>query len=129
MITLSTLHWICKSNRFNQQRDFVIFHISKTVEITFISLPDNIIIKQLLLNRDTHFIINILAIETEKLVSDIIKTVLKKRVSKVPFNLVHYFFSYEGKYTFQSNFEETYYYNLSRTVMIIALLKKREVKW
>ena len=58
------------------------------------------------------------------LVSDVVKAVLQKRGSKVPFSPVHHFFSYEGRCAFPSNFDATYCYNLGRTAMILAALKK-----
>ena len=112
-----------KLTDFNQQRDFVVSHISKAAGATFMTLPENIA-KQLLLDRDPHGNVNVSAIETEKLVSDVVKAVLKKRGSKVPFSAVHHFFGYEGRCAFPSNFDATYCYALGRTAMILAALKK-----
>ena len=112
-----------KLTDFNQQRDFVVSHISKAAGATFMTLPENIA-KQLLLDRDPHGNVNVSAIETEKLVSDVVKAVLQKRGSKVPFSPVHHFFGYEGRCAFPSNFDATYCYNLGRTAMILAALKK-----
>jgi len=112
-----------KLTDFNQQRDFVVKHVSKAAGATFMTLPENIA-KQLLLDRDPHGNVNVSAIETEKLVSDVVKAVLKKRGSKVPFSAVHHFFGYEGRCAFPSNFDATYCYNLGRTAMILAALKK-----
>ena len=112
-----------KLTDFNQQRDFVVSHISKAAGATFMTLPETIA-KQLLLDRDPHGNVNVSAIETEKLVSDVVKAVLKKRGSKVPFSPVHHFFGYEGRCAFPSNFDATYCYNLGRTAMILAALKK-----
>ena len=112
-----------KLTDFNAQRDFVVKHVSKAAGETFMTLPENIA-KQLLLDRDPHGNVNVSAIETEKLVSDVVKAVLKKRGSKVPFSAVHHFFGYEGRCAFPSNFDATYCYSLGRTAMILAALKK-----
>ena len=112
-----------KLTDFKSQSEFVVSHISKAAGETFKTLPENIA-KQLLLDRDPHGNVNVSAIETEKLVSDVVKAVLKKRNSKAPFSAVHHFFGYEGRCAFPSNFDATYCYALGRTAMILAALKK-----
>ena len=112
-----------KLTDFKAQSEFVISHVSKAAGETFKTLPENIA-KQLLLDRDPHGNVNVSAIETEKLVSDVVKAVLKQRGSKVPFSAVHHFFGYEGRCAFPSNFDATYCYSLGRTAMILAALKK-----
>ena len=112
-----------KLKTWKDQKEFVLSNISVKAGQTFETLPESIA-RQLLLDRDPHGNVNVSAIETEKLLSDIVKTILIQRKSKVPFNPVHHFFGYEGRSAFPSNFDATYCYALGRTAMILSALKK-----
>ncbi|KAL7722687.1 Pyrophosphate--fructose 6-phosphate 1-phosphotransferase [Entamoeba marina] len=108
---------------FSAQKKFVSSHLSSAAASTFSTLPDNIA-QQLLLDRDPHGNVNVSAIETESLVSGVVRAELRARSSKVPFNPVHHFFGYEGRCAFPSNFDATYCYALGYTAFILAALKR-----
>ena len=112
-----------KLKDFKEQRDFVVAHVTKEAGKTFLMLPENIA-KQLLLDRDPHGNVNVSAIETEKLLSGVVREELLRRKSKAKFSAVHHFFGYEGRCAFPSNFDSNYCYALGRTAMILAALKK-----
>ena len=112
-----------KLKTWKEQKEFVLSNISVKAGQTFETLPESIA-RQLLLDRDPHGNVNVSAIETEKLLSDIVKTILMQKKNKVPFNPVHHFFGYEGRSAFPSNFDATYCYALGRTAMILSALKK-----
>lgn len=112
-----------KLKDFKEQRDFVVAHVTKEAGKTFLMLPENIA-KQLLLDRDPHGNVNVSAIETEKLLSGVVREELLRRKSKAKFSAVHHFFGYEGRCGFPSNFDATYCYALGRTAMILSALKK-----
>ena len=112
-----------KLKTWKEQKEFVLSNISVKAGQTFQTLPENIA-SQLLLDRDPEGNINLSAIETEKLLSDIVNILLSQRKSKAEFNPVHHFFGYEGRCGFPSNFDATYCYALGRTAMILSALKK-----
>ena len=112
-----------KQKGWNAKMEFVLSNISMKAGQTFQTLPENIA-SQLLLDRDPEGNINLSAIETEKLLSDIVNILLSQRKSKAEFNPVHHFFGYEGRCGFPSNFDATYCYALGRTAMILSALKK-----
>ena len=112
-----------KIKSWNSKMEFVLSNISMKAGQTFQTLPENIA-SQLLLDRDPEGNINLSAIETEKLLSDIVNILLSQRKSKAEFNPVHHFFGYEGRCGFPSNFDATYCYALGRTAMILSALKK-----
>jgi pyrophosphate--fructose-6-phosphate 1-phosphotransferase len=112
-----------KIKSWNSKMEFVLSNISMKAGQTFQTLPENIA-SQLLLDRDPEGNINLSAIETEKLLSDIVNIILSQRKSKAQFNPVHHFFGYEGRCGFPSNFDANYCYALGRTAMILSALKK-----
>jgi len=83
-----------KIKSWNSKMEFVLSNISMKAGQTFQTLPENIA-SQLLLDRDPEGNINLSAIETEKLLSDIVNILLSQRKSKAEFNPVHHFFGYE----------------------------------
>ena len=86
---------------------------------TFDFLPKNIA-KQLLLDRDPHGNVQVSHIQTEILLSTLVKEELKKRSSfKGKFSPLHHFFGYEGRAGLPTNFDATYCYCLGH---IAALL-------
>ena len=112
-----------KLKTWKEQKEFVLSNISVKAGQTFETLPESIA-RQLLLDRDPHGNVNVSAIETEKLLSDIVKTILMQKKNKVPFNPVHHYLGYEGRSAFPSNFDANYCYALVRTAMILSALKK-----
>lgn len=90
---------------------------------TFNYLPKQIQ-HQLLLDRDPHGNVQVSHIQTELLLSHVVKTELKKGDFKDSFNPVHHFFGYEGRSAFPSNFDTTYCYHLG---MVSALLIREKL--
>lgn len=85
----------------------------------FSSLPENIK-KQLLLDRDPHGNVQVSLIETEKMLSEMVKKELASRKSfKGKFNALHHFFGYEGRCAFPSNFDADYCYSLGYTAFAL----------
>lgn len=84
----------------------------------FKSLPANIK-DQLLLERDPHGNIDVSAIETEKLILNMVKKELDDQ--KIKFSALNHFFGYEGRCAFPSNFDANYCYALGINAILIAL--------
>ena len=76
--------------------------------------------KDLINSRNAHNRIDIFMLEPEKILAEIVNTILIERKSKVPFNPVYHSFNHEGISAFPSNFDATYAYNLGRLSMILS---------
>lgn len=93
--------------------------LSQEAKATFDFLPKEIA-EQLLLDRDPHGNIQVSHIQTEILLSTLVKEELKNRSSfKGKFAPIHHFFGYEGRAGLPTNFDATYCYTLGH---IAALL-------
>ena len=98
-----------------EQRAFVISHLSEKNATTFEMLPEGVA-RQLTLDRDPHGNVQVSLIETEKLLSEMVKKKLAemkeegKYVGK--FARMHHFFGYEGRCGIPSNFDANYCYSL-----------------
>ncbi len=98
-----------------EQREYIISHLSKENAATFETLPAGVA-RQLSLERDPHGNVQVSLIETEKLLSDMCAAKLAawkaegKFVGK--FAAQHHFFGYEGRCATPSNFDADYCYAL-----------------
>lgn len=98
-----------------EQRKYIIAHLSESNKGTFETLPEGVA-RQLSLDRDPHGNVQVSLIETEKLISEMVAARLKvwakegKYVGK--FASQHHFFGYEGRCAAPSNFDADYCYAL-----------------
>ncbi len=100
------------------QRAFIIEKLSKANSDLYASLPTTVA-RQLTLDRDPHGNVQVLLIETEKLLAEMVGTKLaewKKDGRFVgKFAPLTHFFGYEGRCAMPSNFDADYCYALGRT--------------
>ncbi len=79
--------------------------------------------EQLLMDRDPHGNVQVSRIETEKLLSNIVRNRLNKRKQEGKYsgsyNPLHHFFGYEGRAAFPSNFDADYCYSLGYTAYLL----------
>ncbi len=79
--------------------------------------------EQLLMDRDPHGNVQVSRIETEKLLSTIVRNRLNKRKQEGKYNgrfsPMHHFFGYEGRAAFPSNFDSDYCYSLGYTAYLL----------
>ena len=98
-----------------EQRKYILAHLSKENAETFATLPEGVA-RQLSLDRDPHGNVQVSLIETEKLISDMVGAKLaewKKEGKFVgKFAAQHHFFGYEGRCAAPSNFDADYCYAL-----------------
>jgi len=97
------------------QRKYIIAHLSKENAATFETLPEGVA-RQLSLDRDPHGNVQVSLIETEKLLSDMVGSLLAKWAKEGKFDgkfaAQHHFFGYEGRCAAPSNFDADYCYAL-----------------
>ena len=74
---------------------------------------------QLLEDRDPHGNVQVSKIETEKLLSHMVKEDLKRRSSSAKFTPTHHFFGYEGRCAKPSRFDATYCYQLGEVSALL----------
>ncbi len=98
-----------------EQRAYILAHLSKDNAATFETLPENVA-HQLSLDRDPHGNVQVSLIETEKLLSDMCEAQLAKWAKegkyKGKFATLHHFFGYEGRCAAPSNYDADYCYAL-----------------
>ena len=99
----------------DEQREYIISHLSEKNRTTFETLPDDVA-HQLSLDRDPHGNVQVSLIETEKLISTMCSARLAKWKKEGRFNgkfsTQHHFFGYEGRCAAPSNFDTNYCYAL-----------------
>ena len=97
------------------QREYILAHLSEANKATFETLPEGVA-RQLSLDRDPHGNVQVLLIETEKLLSEMVgdKLAQWKAEGKYTgsFSALHHFFGYEGRCAAPSNFDADYCYAL-----------------
>ena len=102
----------------NEQRQYIIDHISAENAAIYASLPEGVA-RQLSLDRDPHGNVQVSLIETEKLLSEMVGKKLaewKKEGKFVgKFAAQHHFFGYEGRCAAPSNYDADYCYALGYT--------------
>ena len=97
------------------QRNYILSHLSKENAETFATLPEGVA-RQLSLDRDPHGNVQVSLIETERLLSDMVESLLSKWAKEGKFvgkfAALHHFFGYEGRCAAPSNFDADYCYAL-----------------
>ncbi len=105
-----------------ERREFVVEKLSASSSEVFSHLP-NSFANQLLLDRDPHGNVQVSMIDTEQLLSDMVKAKLKKLKKagefKGKFSGQSHFFGYEGRCAAPSNFDADYTYSLGRTASVL----------
>ena len=101
--------------------------LSSVNKTCFASLPQSIQ-QQLLMQRDDHGNVQASAIETERLLIELVSIELAKRKKKGEyigrFSPVHHFFGYEGRSAFPSNFDCNYCYALGHVATLLIAEQK-----
>jgi pyrophosphate--fructose-6-phosphate 1-phosphotransferase len=99
----------------DEQKKYIVAHLSKENAATFETLPSDVA-RQLSLDRDPHGNVQVSLIETEKLISDMVADKLAKWKEEGKFvgkfAALHHFFGYEGRCAAPSNFDADYCYAL-----------------
>lgn len=99
----------------DDQRQYILSHLSEANKATFETLPEGVA-RQLSLDRDPHGNVQVSLIETEKLLSEMVgdKLAQWKEEGKYTgkFAAQHHFFGYEGRCAAPSNFDADYCYAL-----------------
>jgi diphosphate-dependent phosphofructokinase len=118
-----------KADEFNgmagpkEQIDYVSGLLSGEEKALFDSLPESIQL-QLIAERDPHGNVQVSLIETEKLISAMVKEELSKRASvgqyEGKFSVHHHFFGYEGRCASPSNFDADYAYGLGTVASLLV---------
>jgi len=105
-----------------EKRHYVAEKLSAESSEIFRSLPSTIA-NQLMLDRDPHGNVQVSLIDTEKLLSDMVKTKLKRMKKdgtfKGKFSAQHHFFGYEGRCAAPSNFDADYCFSLGNTASVL----------
>ena len=102
--------------------EFIEKGLTKESMAVFAILPQ-LIQQQLFLERDPHGNVQVSLIESEKLLSALVKDELEKRKAagtyKGKFGSLHHFFGYEGRCAFPSNFDADYCYSLGYNAFML----------
>ncbi len=96
--------------------------LTKEAMAVFSLLPQSIQ-QQLFLERDPHGNVQVSLIESEKLLSELVKDNLAKRAAAGTYNgkfaALHHFLGYEGRCAFPSNFDADYCYSLGYNAFML----------
>ncbi len=108
----------------DEKNSFMKKYLTSSSYAVFALLPGEIQ-EQMMADRDPHGNVQVSKIESEKLLSSLVKNELDKRKEngsyKGKFNPLHHFFGYEGRCAFPSNFDADYCYSLGyNAFMLIA---------
>ena len=110
------------SIRRSMRRDYVIHKLSEKNSKIYASLPENVA-RQLTLDRDPHGNVQVSLIETEKLLSEMVKKKLDQWKKEGKYNgnfaTISHFFGYEGRCAAPSNFDADYCYSLGYTASLL----------
>lgn len=111
----------------DNQREWVISHLSEANAATYKSLPAGVA-RQLSLDRDPHGNVQVSLIETEKLLSEMVGKRLEALAAegkyKGKYATMHHFFGYEGRCADPSNFDANYCYALGFTAACLIAAGK-----
>ncbi len=110
--------------RRSGKREYIISKLSPENAELYASLPETVA-RQLTLDRDPHGNVQVSLIETEKLLTEMVKKCLSKRAKEGEYNgkfaTITHFFGYEGRCAAPSNYDADYCYSLGYTAaMLIA---------
>ena len=115
------------SIRRSKRRDYIIHKLSDKNSKIYASLPETVAL-QLTLDRDPHGNVQVSRIETEKLLSEMVKKKLeqwkKEGKYKGSFATITHFFGYEGRCAAPSNFDADYCYSLGYTASLLIAAGK-----
>ena len=113
--------------RRSMRREYIIHKLSKENSEIYASLPETVA-SQLTLDRDPHGNVQVSLIETEKLLSEMVKKKLKKWSKEGKYNgkfsTISHFFGYEGRCAAPSNFDADYCYSLGYTASLLIAAGK-----
>lgn len=96
----------------------IVAKLSPASAACFKSMPRGIQ-NQLMAERDPHGNVQVSLIETEKMLTEMIKNNLKANYPDVKFSTQHHFFGYEGRCAFPSNFDADYCYSLGYNAFLL----------
>ncbi len=108
--------------RRSMRREYIIHKLSEKNSKIYANLPENVA-RQLTLDRDPHGNVQVSLIETEKLLSEMVKKQLDKWKKEGKYNgkfaTISHFFGYEGRCAAPSNFDADYCYSLGFTASLL----------
>lgn len=113
--------------RRSKRREYIIHKLSEKNSKIYKSLPETVAL-QLTLDRDPHGNVQVSLIETEKLLSEMVKDKLeqwkKQGKYKGKFATITHFFGYEGRCAAPSNYDADYCYSLGYTASLLIAAGK-----
>ena len=108
--------------RRSKRREYIIHKLSDENSKIYESLPESVAL-QLTLDRDPHGNVQVSLIETEKLLSEMVKEKLDQWKKEGKYNgkfaTITHFFGYEARCAAPSNFDADYCYSLGYTASLL----------